>query len=52
MTLGTLRDQVIYPDSLSDMKTKGWTDDDLESILDKVFLQYVITRENGIFKFF
>lgn len=47
MTLGTLRDQVIYPDSVSDMKAKGWTDDDLESILDEVFLKYVVTRENG-----
>ena len=48
MTLGTLRDQVIYPDSIGEMKRKGWTDETLEGILDQVYLKYVIEREGGI----
>jgi len=37
MTLGTLRDQVIYPDSQEDMLTRGVTDSDLKATLEKVF---------------
>eukprot|EP00111_Clytia_hemisphaerica_P017446 TCONS_00051624-protein len=47
MTLGTLRDQVIYPDSIGEMKRKGWTDETLEGILEQVYLKYVIEREGG-----
>ena len=36
MTLGTLRDQVIYPDSEADMLKKGFTDKNLEQFLDLV----------------
>ena len=36
MTLGTLRDQVIYPHSKEDQRRKGVTDDALEEFLSKV----------------
>ena len=36
MTLGTLRDQVIYPDDKEHMAKKGYTDKDLEDMLEKV----------------
>ena len=36
MAIGTLRDQVIYPDSADDMAQKGLSDDVLQQIMDKV----------------
>lgn len=36
MTLGTLRDQVIYPDSRDVQLRKGITDEDLQEYLDIV----------------
>jgi ABC-type uncharacterized transport system fused permease/ATPase subunit len=39
MTVGTLRDQVIYPHEWDDMKRRGIRDADLEEILSKVWLQ-------------
>lgn len=47
MTLGTLRDQVIYPDKPADMRRKGIRDQDLNAYLEQVQLGYILTRENG-----
>ena len=47
MTIGTLRDQIIYPDSQADMRRKGIKDENLHDLLDKVQLTYLIQREGG-----
>ena len=36
MTIGTLRDQIIYPDTKQDMLDRGITDGNLEEMIDKV----------------
>lgn len=47
MTLGTLRDQVIYPHTHEEMRRRGKTDADLERHLERVQLSYLLTREGG-----
>lgn len=45
LTLGSFRDQIIYPDRKEDMKRKGITDFELSFILEKVELKYLLDRE-------
>lgn len=47
LSLGNLREQVIYPDTIEDMKRKGLTDADLEIYLGKVSLNHIVAREGG-----
>lgn len=42
---GSLRDQVIYPHSIEDVKRRGITDEDLQKIMDNVRLSHVVARE-------
>jgi len=45
MPLGTLRDQLIYPHTLEQMRDLNKTDDDLMEYLRHIQLEYLVTRE-------
>ncbi|KAL8902932.1 MAG: hypothetical protein Q9207_004280 [Kuettlingeria erythrocarpa] len=47
LSIGTLRDQVIYPHSEIDMRESGRSDRDLKSALEAVRLGYLPDREGG-----
>ncbi|XP_015930768.1 ATP-binding cassette sub-family D member 3 [Parasteatoda tepidariorum] len=47
MTLGTFRDQIIYPDSHEEMIRKRKSDQDLKTLLEWVQLTYILDREGG-----
>ena len=48
LSLGTLRDQVIYPHSKQQMEHQGMDDAHLMELLNKVMLEYLVeTRDDG-----
>ena len=47
LSLGSLREQIIYPHTVSDMNAAGKTDEDLMNILKDVYLDYIPAREGG-----
>ncbi|KAG5648252.1 hypothetical protein DXG03_006210 [Asterophora parasitica] len=47
LSLGTLRDQIIYPHSKVEMEARGVTDADLLAILAIVEMDHVVEREGG-----
>lgn len=47
LSVGTLRDQVIYPHTEVDMRESGRTDAELGRILEEVHLGYLPSREGG-----
>jgi ATP-binding cassette, subfamily D (ALD), peroxisomal long-chain fatty acid import protein len=47
LSIGTLRDQVIYPHTEVDMRERGHRDADLQQVLEHVRLGYLPDREGG-----
>lgn len=47
LSLGTLRDQIIYPDTHTEMQAKGVTDEQLQAILEVVQIGTLVPREGG-----
>lgn len=47
LSVGTLRDQVIYPDNEYDMRGKRKTEEDLKQVLEEARLGYLPDREGG-----
>lgn len=47
LAIGTLREQVIYPHSVAQMRKDGRTDEELMEILKIVYLDYIPAREGG-----
>lgn len=47
LSIGTLRDQVIYPHKEMDMRDSGRQDQELSRVLEEVHLEYLPDREGG-----
>lgn len=48
LSIGTLRDQIIYPHTLEDMREAGKTDQEIFHIMKLVYLDYIPEREGGL----
>jgi ATP-binding cassette subfamily D (ALD) protein 2 len=46
MSIGSLREQIIYPDSLEDMMAKNVTEEKLREILKMVTLEHIAIRDS------
>uniref|UniRef100_U5ESG0 Putative long-chain acyl-coa transporter n=1 Tax=Corethrella appendiculata TaxID=1370023 RepID=U5ESG0_9DIPT len=46
MSIGSLRDQVIYPDTRKDMKRKNITEEKLKDIMKLVSLEHIVARDS------
>lgn len=44
LTIGNLRDQIIYPDTVDDMLSKNYTEDMLHDIMKTVSLEHIVAR--------
>lgn len=47
LSLGTLRDQIIYPNTLEEIRAKNVTDDDLREVMELVKLSYILDNYGG-----
>lgn len=47
LSRGSLRQQIIYPDSLREMRSKGITDSDLYRVLSLVEIEGIVERQGG-----
>ncbi|KAJ1034310.1 hypothetical protein NDA18_001172 [Ustilago nuda] len=47
LSLGTLRDQIIYPHTAQEMRARGKTDEDLLDILRVLQIEHIVAREGG-----
>ncbi|KAH8915209.1 hypothetical protein BT69DRAFT_1356878 [Atractiella rhizophila] len=47
LCVGTLRDQLIYPDTKEEMIARGVKDSDLEELLKKLEVHHILTQEGG-----
>lgn len=46
MSIGSLKEQIIYPDSLEDMNEKKMSEEDLREILRMVSLEHIAIRDS------
>ncbi|KAK0552710.1 ATP-binding cassette long-chain fatty acid transporter pxa2 [Tilletia horrida] len=47
LSLGTLRDQIIYPHTVSEARARGVTDEDLLKVMSVVHIEHIVEREGG-----
>lgn len=49
MSIGSLKEQIIYPDSLEDMNSKNVSEEKLREILRMVSLEHIAMRDESSF---